>query len=420
MRRLVLRLTVLLALLASAVLLPAQAALAFTDVPSSYWDYTAITYVATTHTWMQDYGTALFQPLTRENRTYLARSLVTMYAPNEPIDPNITFPDLPVTDPFYPYANVAVKLGWILPYWDGRWAGGSSVPVSLFDQALINAMGLSVPVAGLNNIRDGSGKLYPLASRAAQMQLARWLGLHYDHTDDSLDIQQSTYIRRDEVAYSLWMAQTLPQWSIDATSIFDSITLPILTTGQQGFTSYELNQIGYPYIWAGEWNAVSPPGYCCGSQPQGGFDCSGFVWWVLKKYEDGYNAAQFRAYGGWSLHERSSQLMAQMTTTHLTYAQLGPGILMFFASDGGTNWTDVDHVGIYMGNGWMMHSTGGGPQLQYVGSGYYHDTFVYGRQLKASSGPPPKVPTGVRLPGAPAANSLFAGDPPIGPDSNAP
>jgi len=113
--------------------------------------------------------------------------------------------------------------------------------------------------------------------------------------------------------------------------------------------------------------------------------------------------------------------MAQMTTTHLTYAQLAPGNLMFFASDGGTNWTDVDHVGIYMGNGWMMHSTGGGPQLQYVGSGYYHDYFVYGRQLKATSAPgqPPKVPSGVRLPGLPAVNSLFAGDPPIGPDSNA-
>jgi len=277
MRRLAFRFTVLLALLASAVLIPAQAALAFTDVPSSYWDYTAITYVATTHTWMQDYGTALFQPLTKENRSYLARSLVKIYAPNEPIDPNITFPDLPVTDPFYPYANVAVKLWWILPYLDGRWAGGSSVPVSLFDQALINAMGLSAPVAGLNNIRDGSGKLYPLASRAAQMQLARWLGLHYDHSDDSKDIQQSTYIARDEVAYSLWMAQTLPQWSLDGTSIFNSITLPTLTTGQQGFTSFELNQIGYPYIWAGEWKAASPPGYCCGFQPQGGFDCSGFA-----------------------------------------------------------------------------------------------------------------------------------------------
>ena len=253
------------------------------------------------------------------------------------------------------------------------------------------------------------------------MQLARWLGLHYDHTDDSQDIQQSTYIERDEVAYSLWMAQTLPQWSIDGTSIFDSIALPTLTTGQQGFTSYELNQIGYPYIWAGEWNAASPPGYCCGSQPQGGFDCSGFVWWVLKKYEDGYNAAQFRTYGGWSLHERSSSAMAQMTATHLTYAQLGPGILMFFASDGGTSWTDVDHVGIYMGNGWMMHSTGGGPQLQYVGSGYYYDHFVYGRQLKASSAPgqPPKVP-GVGLAGFPVANSLFAGDRPIGPQFNGP
>src|SRR5256885_17161832 len=111
MRRLAFRFTVLLALLASAVLIPAQAALAFTDVPTSYWDYTAITYVAQTHTWMQDYGTSTFKPTTNESRRLTARALVEAWAPNEPIDPSITFPDLPNTDSFYPYANVAGELG---------------------------------------------------------------------------------------------------------------------------------------------------------------------------------------------------------------------------------------------------------------------------------------------------------------------
>ena len=139
--------------------------------------------------------------------------------------------------------------------------------------------------------------------------------------------------------------------------------------------------MGFPYIWAGEWNAKSPAGYCCGYQPQGGFDCSGFAWWVLKRNEDGYNAAQFRSYGGWSLHERSSSQIAAATKTKLTWAQLGPGIVMLFSANGGRRPQDVTHVGIYLGNGWMMHSTGGGPQLQWVGDGYYRDHFVWGRRL---------------------------------------
>ena len=97
--------------------------------------------------------------------------------------------------------------------------------------------------------------------------------------------------------------------------------------------------------------------------------------------EDGYNAAQFRSYGGWSLHERSSSQIAAATKTKLTWAQLGPGIVMLFSANGGRRPQDVTHVGIYLGNGWMMHSTGGGPQLQWVGDGYYRDHFVWGRRL---------------------------------------
>ncbi len=73
--------------------------------------------------------------------------------------------------------------------------------------------------------------------------------------------------------------------------------------------------------------------------------------------------------------------MAEFTKTKLTWRQLKPGNVMMFADDGGTRWQDVSHVGIYLGNGWMMHSTRGGPQLQWAGDGYYRDHFVWGRAL---------------------------------------
>ena len=126
-----------------------------------------------------------------------------------------------------------------------------------------------------------------------------------------------------------------------------------IQAAEQQVTSYSFKEVGYPYIYAGEWNAASPPGYCCGYQPKGGFDCSGFAWWVMKQYEKGYNAAQYRTYPGWSLLERSSSQMAEYTDQHIAFASLQPGDLMFFASNKGKTWQDVDHVGIFLGNGWM-------------------------------------------------------------------
>jgi len=54
------------------VLWPAQQALAFTDVPSSYWDYSQITYVTP---WMSDYGSSVFKPTAAETRSYVPRVL---------------------------------------------------------------------------------------------------------------------------------------------------------------------------------------------------------------------------------------------------------------------------------------------------------------------------------------------------------
>jgi cell wall-associated NlpC family hydrolase len=74
-----------------------------------------------------------------------------------------------------------------------------------------------------------------------------------------------------------------------------------------------------------------------------------------------------------------------MTSKHLTWSQLKPGNLMFQASNGGNSWSDVDHVALWLGNGWIIHSTDGGPQLEWAGDGWYKDNFVYGRGLKKAS-----------------------------------
>ena len=113
--------------------------------------------------------------------------------------------------------------------------------------------------------------------------------------------------------------------------------------------------MGYPYIWAGEWHVKTPSGYCCGAQPKGGFDCSGLMWWLVKKPGGGYDNMSIRGYTGWALAERSSAAMASAAPTKLTYAQTLPGDLMFH--DSVSNPGVVGHVNLYLGNGWALDSS---------------------------------------------------------------
>lgn len=87
------------------------------------------------------------------------------------------------------------------------------------------------------------------------------------------------------------------------------------------------NYIGTPYVWGGS------------SAKDGGFDCSGFVYNALKDagYNIGRTSAQgYRSYG-----------------KSINKANMQPGDLVFFGSNG-----NASHVGIYIGNGQMIHSAG--------------------------------------------------------------
>lgn len=86
--------------------------------------------------------------------------------------------------------------------------------------------------------------------------------------------------------------------------------------------------IGTPYVWGGD------------GIEEGGMDCSGFVYSSLKDagYDIGRTTAQgYRNYG-----------------TAINKADMQPGDLVFFGKNG-----NATHVGIYAGNGQMIHSSGG-------------------------------------------------------------
>ena len=88
------------------------------------------------------------------------------------------------------------------------------------------------------------------------------------------------------------------------------------------------NYIGTPYVWGGE------------SMDEGGMDCSGFVYNALK--DAGYNVGRTTANGYRSYGSKISK------------SEMQPGDLIFFGKNG-----KATHIGIYAGNGQMIHSSGG-------------------------------------------------------------
>ena len=60
---------------------------------------------------------------------------------------------------------------------------------------------------------------------------------------------------------------------------FRKITFPPLSDRQKQITRFALKYIGYPYVWAGEYPTKNSP---YGYQKAGGFDCSGFAFYIMK------------------------------------------------------------------------------------------------------------------------------------------
>lgn len=109
--------------------------------------------------------------------------------------------------------------------------------------------------------------------------------------------------------------------------------------------------LGVPYVWGG----YSPSG----------FDCSGFVSYVVNHCGNGWNYGRLSAEG----------LRGQCAVVPPSEAR--PGDLIFFQGTYST--PGASHVGIYVGNGMMIHC---GDPVQYanVNSSYWQQHFLsYGR-----------------------------------------
>ena len=109
--------------------------------------------------------------------------------------------------------------------------------------------------------------------------------------------------------------------------------------------------LGVPYVWGG----YSPSG----------FDCSGFVSYVINHCGNGWNYGRLTANG---LRARTANVPA---------SEAKPGDLIFFQGTYATS--GASHVGIYVGGGWMIHA-GNPVHYSNINTPYWQSHFLgYGR-----------------------------------------
>ena len=355
----------------------------FADVPAKHWASSAIKAVAEQRDWMRDHGTSEFRPEEPLLRRHLARALVRAFAPSEQPDPSVQFSDMSPDDPHHPFAAVAVRRGWMADD-GGAFRPDQAATKAELDRGLVRALDLQAEVNGLNRIHTADGRRLAHPPAFADLALALQLGLHYNHptSSEALELMPSSPVRRADGAYALWRASSAGS-KVSSLSRFRDVELPNMSAKKRSVVEFALAYVGYPYIYAAEWHTKTRKGYCCGAQPQGGFDCSGYVWWVVRKRGQGYDNTAIRGYPGWKLHERSSRDMARVAKKkrRLTLKKVRTTDLMFFGSK--RTWSAVSHVGMSLGKGWMIDSSSGrgGVSLAWAKSGWYRDSFVWGRRV---------------------------------------
>ena len=129
-------------------------------------------------------------------------------------------------------------------------------------------------------------------------------------------------------------------------------SVPSSSTKGEQIVSFAKQYLGYSYVYGG-------------TTPGSGFDCSGFIYYV-------FNSC------GYSI---SRSLTSQANTgTAVSKSELQPGDIVFFDN---TSNGSLGHVGIYIGNGQMIHAANSkrGVVTDTINSGYYNTYYYSARRV---------------------------------------
>jgi cell wall-associated NlpC family hydrolase len=259
------------------------------------------------------------------------------------------------------------------------------VTMAKLDTRLVATLGLSGAASEFAGAARADGLTVP--ARFGTEVVARLLGLRTNHpaAQDFLELRPQDPATRAEAAYSA--AQILSFGSLDSSwqvgavqELADTFSLPTLTDWQRQILDVAVSKIGMPYIWGGTSDTTETE---FGVTSRGGYDCSGFVWRVykLQSYPDEGTLAS-------TLQGRTTFTMSVEVpkSERIPFAKLQPADVIFFGTKGPrSTGAQVIHTGIYLGNGWFIHSSDYGVALAQL-TGWYRTEFAWGRRPLAEAG----------------------------------
>ncbi|MBQ9762481.1 MAG: C40 family peptidase [Oscillospiraceae bacterium] len=181
------------------------------------------------------------------------------------------------------------------------------------------------------NVRSGPGTSYSSLARANSGEKAfiigfnnQWYKVIYN---DDIGYIRSDYLELTEIPYENKASTKSPKFFVDgkSTGVTPSAAALKGSSQRQTIVANAKKLIGVPYVWGGTTTK--------------GFDCSGFVQYVMKQ-------------SGITLPRTTAQQVK--VGTYVSKSNLQPGDLVFLQN---TYRTGVSHVGIYIGNGNVIHAS---------------------------------------------------------------
>ena len=237
------------------------------------------------------------------------------------------------------------------------------------DKSLVQTIGLKKAASEFVQGARADGLAVP--SRFGTEVVARLLGLRLNHpaAQDFLELRPQDPATRAEAAYSAAQLMHSSGWLVPVVQgAADTFSLPQYSTWQRRIIDTAVARIGMPYVWGGTSDGhevdFSVPA-------RGGYDCSGFVWRVYKltSYPGEGDLAS-------TLRGRTTYVMSGEVphSELIDFANLQPADVIFFGAHGPrSSPSEVDHMGIYIGNGWFIHSSGYGVALAQLSGWYRHE-----------------------------------------------
>jgi NlpC/P60 family len=274
-------------------------------------------------------------------------------------------------------ASVIASLGGAISVADPD----ASVSVRELDARLVSLTGLR-PAAQTIRFAAVEAGLAPRPWLGTET-IARMLGFRVNHvrSEDEYELQVNQPVTRAEAAYSIAKYLSLDELQVQTAGEWgETFAIGALSEWQRVVLARALRFVGSPYVWAG---TSERPQQLFGKELPGGFDCSGFVWRVYKLEPFAGAPGLARVLAGRTTYAMSGEVPRSVRVSR---AALGPGDIVFFGSRGVLSRpSEVGHMGIYVGNGWIVHSSRFGTTLTPM-TGWYETTFAWGRSPLVEAG----------------------------------